>query len=228
MYLGHSEYRPIPCVGDFSSLPSLPGSGLQNQFEGNFAWNPLPTGTGNTAESQSPRRAAYVDKSMTIDPSDVVFEINGVNRFLPLPEFQEPYFVYRDETVVEQGGRADATSGSDLAGTVSSPYVLSPFSMGQGRRWVDPDGQPGNVRFVSSFWNDSRNRQLSSAGSLDNYTGGLVGNVALPLLADFWTYCDSSELPAGGGYVALGTNGWQTAGTTLAQHMTNVGMLSGI
>ncbi len=213
LYLGHSEYRPIPCVGDFSSLPSLPGSGLQNQFEGNFAWNPLPTGTGNTAESQSPRSAAYIDKAMTIDPSDVVFEINGVNRFLPLPEFQEPYFVYRDETVVEQGGRADASSGSDLSGQVSSPYVLSPFSMGQGRRWVDPDGQPGNVRFVSSFWNDSRNRQLSSAGSLDNYTGGLVGNVALPLLADFWTYCDSSELPAGGGYVALGTNGWQTAVT---------------
>jgi len=212
LFLGHSEYRPAPCVGDFSSLPSLPASGLRSNFEGNFAWNPVPTGSGNQIESQAPRAAAYVDSSMTIDPSDVVLEVNGVNRFLPLPEFQEPYFVYRDETVVEQGGRASENS-SDLSGNVFAPYILSPFSMGQGRRWVDPDGQPGSVRFVNSFWNDARSRQISSPAAVENFTGGLVGNVALPLLGDFWTYCDSSELPAGGGYVALGTNGWQTAVT---------------
>ena len=53
-------------------------------------------GGGATIESQSPRRAAYIDSPLTIDPSDVVLEVNGVNRFLPLPEFQKPYFVYRD------------------------------------------------------------------------------------------------------------------------------------
>ena len=213
LWLGHSEYRPVPCVGDFSSLPSLPQSGLRRQFEGNFAWNPEPSGSGATAESQAPRAAAYVDSPMTIDPSDVVLEVNGVNRFLPLPEFQEPYFVYRDETVIEQGGRSSDSIGSDISGGVYIPYILSPFSMGQGRRWVDPDGQAGAVRFVNSFWNDARNRQLASPSAVDNFTGGLIGNVALPLLADFWTYCDSSELPAGGGYIALGTNGWQTAVT---------------
>ena len=213
LWLGHCEYRPVPCVGDFSSLPSLPGSGLRSQFEGNFAWNPKPTGSGTTAESQAPRAAAYVDSTMTIDPSKVVLEVNGINRFLPLPEFQEPYFVYRDETVIEQGGRSDNSIGSDLSGSTYAPYILSPFSMGQGRRWVDPAGLPGSVRFINSFWNDARNRQLASPNAGDNYTGGLVGSIALPLLADFWTYCDSSELPAGGGYVALGTNGWQTAVT---------------
>ncbi len=215
MWLGHSEYRPVPCVGDFSSLPSLPDSGLRTDFEKNFAWNPVPTGGGTTIESQAPRRAAYVDSTLTIDPATVVYEPNGINRFLPLPDFRQPYFVYRDETVIQQGGRtADSlTLGSDLNGQDYYPYILNPFSMGQGRRWVDQGGQPGDVRFINSFWNDARNHSLASPNSADDFTGGLVGNIALPLLADFWTYCDSSELPAGGGYVALGTNGWQTAVT---------------
>ncbi|MCB9877401.1 MAG: hypothetical protein H6835_07345 [Planctomycetes bacterium] len=214
MWLGHCEYRPIPCVGGFSSLPSLPESGLDSKFEKNFAWNPVPTGNGQSIESQAPRRAAYIDTPLTIDPSTVVLESNGVNRFLPLPTFQKPYFIYRDETVIEQGGKSDTgTLGSDLSGAAYSPYILNPFSMGQGRRWVDANGAPGDVRFVNSFWNDAKNRSLTSPSSNDEFTGGLVGNVALPLLADFWTYCDSSELPAGGGYIALGTNGWQTAVT---------------
>jgi len=213
LWLGHSEYRPVPCVGAFSALPSLPSSGLRNNFEGNFLFNPEPSGAGTSVETQAPRNAAYVDEPLTIDPSDVVYEVNGINRFLPLPQFQEPYFVYRDETVMEQGGRSDQNSGSDLAATLHSPYILSPFEMGQGRHWVDANGQPGDVRFVNSYWNDSRNRMLTNGSQADNYTGGMVGSIGLPLLADFWTYCDSSELPAGGGYIALGTNGWQTAVT---------------
>ena len=226
MWLGHSEFRPVPCVGEFSSLPSLPDSGLRSQFENNFAWNPQPTGSGTTVESQAPRNAAYVDSPMTIDPSDVVLEVNGVNRFLPLPEFQEPFFVYRDETVIEQGGRTATSSGSDLNGGTHIPYILSPFEMGQGRHWVDENGAPGAVRFVNSFWNDGRNRLLTSTGQLDNFTGGLVGSIGLPLLADFWTYCDSSELPAGGGYIALGTNGWQTAVTVQSDPRPSFRVLS--
>jgi hypothetical protein len=145
---------------------------------------------------------------MTIDPANVVLEPNGVNRFLPLPKFQKPYFVYRDETVIEQGGKSDDSSGSDLTAAAYVPYILTPFSMGQGSRWVD---LAGGVSFVNSFWNDARNQQLTSGN--DDFTGGLVGNVALPLIADFWTFCDSDQLPAGGGYIALGVNGWQTSVT---------------
>jgi len=210
MWLGHSELRPAPCVGSFSSLPSLPDSGLARTFDGNFAWNPDPGGNGMTAETWAPRRVAYEDAAMVIDPAQVVFEPNGVHRYLPLPEFQKPYFVFRDETVMEQGGRSSVT-GSDLDGDEHVPYILSPFAMGQGRRRVDVAGVPGNVRVVSSYWNDMRNRILDVPAAYDNFTGGLVGSVAMPLLADFWTYCDSSELPAGGGYVALGVNGWQAA-----------------
>ena len=38
-----------------------------------------------------------------------------------------------------------------------------------------------------------------------------VTAIALPLLADFWTYCDDPDLPAGNGFVATGFNGWQIA-----------------
>jgi hypothetical protein len=226
--LGHSEYRPIPCVGDFSSLPSLPGSGLRALFERNFAWNPLPTGSGATAESIAPRRLVFSSESatqgtgvpMTIDPSQVVYEPNGINRFLPLPTFQKPYFVFRDERVIEQGGRSSDSLGADINAEAYPPYILTPFSMGQGSRWVDRT-PTGDVTFVSSYWNDARSEQLPSSptanpplsGPADNFTGGLVGNIALPLLADFWTICDRPDLPVGGGYVASGLNGWQVSVT---------------
>lgn len=226
--LGHSEFRPIPCVGDFSSLPSLPNSGLRNVFERNYAWNPRPTGSGTTTESLAPRRLVYSSESatqgqgvpMTIDPTKVVYEPNQINRFLPLPTFQKPYFVFRDETVIEQGGRSSDSLGSDINAETYPPYILSPFSMGQGSRWVDRN-PTGDVTFVSSYWNDARSQQLPSnpaanpplTGPADNFTGGLVGSIALPLLADFWTLCDRPDLPVGGGYVASGLNGWQVSVT---------------
>ncbi|MCR9247570.1 MAG: hypothetical protein NXI31_21280 [bacterium] len=212
LFLGHSEHRPAPCVGDFSSLPSLPDSGLETQFQQNFLWNPEPTGTGRTIESQPTPHPAYVDTPMTIDPATVVYEVNNVNRFLPLPTFEKPYFVYRDETVVEQG--LNIRAGQDVgAGSIVTPYIVSPYNNGIGRRWLyDQNANPGEETiYANSFWNDLPNRQLDSPNQTDNYTGGLTGAVALPLLADFWTYCDSSELPQGNGYVALGTNGWQVS-----------------
>lgn len=216
LWLGHSEYRPAPCTGAFSAQPGMGASGLRTTFERNFLWNPSPANP-QTVQSQAPRRAAYVDRPLTIDPATVVYEANGVNRFLPLPTFQKPYFTFRDETVMEQGG--DAGQGSDQNDAIFPPYILSPFAMGQGRRWVDGGtGAPGNVQFVNGFWNDASN-QLLTAASGESFTGGLVGSIALPLLADFWTYCDSPELPAGAGYIALGTNGWQTAVTLQSSPM---------
>ncbi|HEX6811880.1 MAG TPA: hypothetical protein VF384_09690 [Planctomycetota bacterium] len=217
--LGHSEFRPTPCVGDFSSMPSMPLSGLGNVFEKNFAWNPKPTGSG-IIETQAPRRAAYIDSTMTIDPSKAIRDSSGWNRYLPLPPFQKPYFVFRDETVLEQG--LNAGTGSDLNPGGFPPYILSPFTNGQGRRTIDTGG---NSTFVNSFWNDAPNN-LMNGGGADAFTGGLVGSIALPLLADFWTWCDNSQLPLGGGYVALGTNGWQVALTVQSSAQPNFRVLS--
>jgi len=223
LFLGHSEYRPQPCVGSFSSLPSMPDSGLKGNFQKNFVWNPAPTGTGTAIESQPAPFPAYLDTPMTIDPATVVYEVNRVNRYLPLPTFQRPYFVFRDEKVVEQG--CVSNHGKDTgAGSNYEPYIVSPWNHGLGRRWIDTtSGTPPvpAVTLVNTFWNDCINYQLTNPSQQDSFTGGLCGNVSLPLIADFWTYCDSSELPAGNGYVALGTNGWQIALTVQSSPLPN-------
>ncbi len=221
-FLGHAEYRPVPCVGDFSSLPSLPDSGLRTTFQRNFVWNPKPTGSGTDIESQPEPVAVYGGIGggvpLVINPSQVVYEPNGQLRYLPLPEFQQR-FTFRDETVVEQG--CNSSVGSDLSPTNGyKPYILSPFEMGQGRRVVDVTQQTATFpSFVNSFWNDCPNTSLTSGA--DNFTGGLVGSIALPLIADFWTFCDRADLPVGGGYIAFGTNGWQTAVTVQSSSVPN-------
>jgi len=222
MFLGHSEYRPAPCVGDFSSLPSLPNSGLKRTFQKNFVWNPVPASNGSAIESQPTPHAAYVDKPMAIDPASVTYEVNNVNRFLPLPEFQKPYFVFRDETVIEQGLNVGNGRDTGYQSNVM-PYIVSPYAGGMGRRWLED--QNGETLLVNGFWCDTANYNLDTS-SADSFTGGLVGAVALPLIADFWTYCDSAELPAGNGYVALGTNGWQVALTVQSSPQPNFRVLS--
>lgn len=207
LFLGHSEFRPEPCVGNFSALPTFVDSGLKQNFERNYVQN-MRANVSNTVDSQPLPHGAYIDTPMTIDPAQSIYEPNQVNRYLPLPTFREPYFVYRDETVVEQGGVI--TGGSDLYpnGLSFQPFIISPFNNGNGRRVVYDSGA---MTFLDAFWNSETNYLINNNHSADNFTQGLVGSIGLPLLADFWTYCDSPDLPAGNGYVALGTNGWQIA-----------------
>ncbi len=204
LFLGHSERRPEPCVGNFSALATFPDSGLGNNFNDNYLHDIRAQSTER--ESQPPPFPAYVDQPLAIDSSQSVLEPNNTNRFLPLPTFQKPYFVYRDETVREQGGVIQA--GSDLRNglDVFTPFIISPWLHGQGRRVVQ-NGQNLDIR--TGAWNSGINYLPSNTRTIDRFTGGLVGAIALPLLADFWTYCDSSNLPAGNGYIASGANGWQ-------------------
>ena len=224
LFLGHSERRPEPCVGNFSALASLPDSGLQVQFETNFVRN-LTAGNSSIIESRPTPHAAYRESPapMRIDSSLAVYEPNGINRYLPLPELREPYFVYRDETLIEQG--CVVRSGSDTVNGLNSftPYIISPWRNGLGRGAV----QSGDaIEFVNGFWNNGNNYKLRSANAPDSFTEGLVGNIALPLLADFWTGCDSAELPAGNGYVAFGNNGWQISITLQSGAQPNFRVLS--
>jgi len=216
LYLGHSEYRPVPCTGAFSALPSLLASGLRtDSFQRNFVWNPGPAG-GTAIQSQPAPHAAYIEKPLTIDPAKVVLEPTGVNRFLPLPEFRKPYFVYRDETVIEQGCNTDI--GADTTTVGYKPYILTPFSHGQGRRWTDAIvANVPTVRFSESYWNDMRSTLLTGTQTEDR-TGGLVGNIALPLIADFQTFADRPDLPVG--------NGWQVALPVQSSTLPNFRVLS--
>lgn len=206
LFLGHSERRPEPCVDGFG-IPGLPASGLQLIFDRNYLHDVAADGTGRIVRQPQPH-PAYQDAPLVILSSMAVSAPAGPNRFLPLPTFQRPYFVFRDQTVESQGGSSG--SGSDLANGRDSylPYVLSPGRNGRGRGAVPG---PGGLQLLPGRWDNGVNYRLGGRLAFDGATGGLVGAIALPLLADFWTYCDSPDLPAGSGYVAQGTNGWQVS-----------------
>lgn len=209
LFLGHAEFRPEPCVGSQSSMPSIPTSGLSNIFGDNYLFNLNDTGTVRTQPSPHP---AYVDQVLMILSSLAVFEPNGVNRFLPLPTFQKPYFVWRDELQMAQGG--DSSFGNDGArgnfGLNYDPYILSPFLTGRGRYATLAPGPGGALvaTFNSGAW-DNRAGATILRKVPDKLSGGLVGSIALPLLADFWTYPDKATLPVEDPFVAAGINGWQ-------------------
>ena len=220
LFLGHSEYRPEACVGG-GGFPSLPSSGLKKDFGLNYAHNIRVDGNVGHKPQMHP---AYVDRVLTISSTDVVLEANGVNRYLPLPKFQDatvasnlknPYFVWRDEQEIVQGGdpEFDVVDGNPVK-TTPDPALLSPFMGGRGRSVVA--NTLGNLTFVRGGWYSGGNVHLSN-GNRDKLTGGMIGTIGLPLLADFWTYADSEQLPVEDPFIATGFNGWQVSlGGTVA------------
>ncbi|MHC4515888.1 MAG: hypothetical protein ACYS5W_19605, partial [Planctomycetota bacterium] len=206
LFLGHSEFRPEPCVDGVTAFASMPASGLKAVFARNYAFN---SDGSNQIEFQPLPHPAYIDQVLTINAAAAITEPNGVNRYLPLPQFidastrgfSNSRFVYRDETVEVQGG----VSGIPPNSLSPNGYILSPFQAGQGS-CVTVAG--GNVTFNRGGWYNGNNLSLVGTGG-DGITGGLVGPIALPLLADFWTYPDSANLPASDPFRASGINGWQ-------------------
>ena len=203
LFLGHSEKRPEPCVNTGNAFPSMQESGLGLLFQDNYLHNRKLL--SSERESAPPPHAAYVDTNMVVDPSQAITEPNGINRYLPLPPFQKPYFVWRDETVEEQGGESGAP-GSNL---FHPDYILSPFLGGYGAKLSAAN--MGELTFNQGTWANEPQYNLQEDSRPDTSTGGMLAAIALPLLADFWTYCDSPELPVGNGFVAAGINGWQIA-----------------
>jgi hypothetical protein len=95
---------------------------------------------------------------------------------------------------------------------------------GQGRT-VAENGV-GSRTFVRGGWYNSPNLKLSN-GNRDKQTGGLIGTIALPLLADFWTYPDSPQLPVDDPFVATGFNGWQVSVAVTSSPGPNFRIYSG-
>ncbi|MCA8941578.1 MAG: hypothetical protein KDB80_03380 [Planctomycetes bacterium] len=222
LFLGHSEFRPEPCtVGGFSQLTD---SGLIRRFADNYARNKLPEGSGQTIEYQPAPHPAYVDRQLTINPAEAVLEPNGINRFLPLPKFDAPYFVWRDETESVQGGSTNYGMDTVSQGAAYDPYILSPFRNGRIRPQRRADS--GAVVRNESFW-DNRGNVLQPGAASDAFTDGLLGSIALPLLADFQSACDSPDLPEEFGFVANGFNGWQISLTVVAWPQPNFRSFSG-
>ena len=206
LFLGHSEMRPEPCVGAFGALPTLASSGLWTAFADNMVQNYSPAVAKEPGPLPHP---AYEDKTQRVDTNLTVMEPNQTNRFLPLPEFKKPYFVWRDEQVPFQGGNSNR--GWDTAtgrGGNFKPYIISPFLGGKGR-YVTASG--GRLQFNGGFWDNRRNYWIAQNARVDTASHGLVGTIALPLLADFWSYPDSPDLPKNNPFRASGANGWQIA-----------------
>jgi hypothetical protein len=205
LFLNHSEFRTEPCVNDWGALPSMPSSGLSTKFSGNAVENLTP---GGTRDSQPVSHTAYADKNLVISPNLAFTEPTGVNRFLPLPRFDRPYFVWRDETVSEQGGNCKLGRDTNvvLAGNFT-PYIISPFLAGRGRFATGTS----SVALSTGYWDNRNNFGIANRGTAEIRTGGLVGSIALPLLADFWTYPDKEDLPIDNPFRAAGANGWQIA-----------------
>lgn len=207
LFFGHSEHRTEPCIDGTFSLPSMPTSGLLPFFFRNYLNN---LDVAGNVEERVFRHTAYVDEELVILPSQEILEPNGVNRFLPLPEFEEPYFVWRDERLMMQGGSSGegGDNRGENVGNNYAPYILSPFLTGRGRYVTRAGEGSGTLRFNQGAW-DNRGNVSLRRGSRDNGTGGLVGSIALPLMADFWTLPDSAQLPLGNPFLASGINGWQ-------------------
>ncbi len=212
LYLGHSEYRPENCVGASSSLPDAIGnSGLTTRFQGNFAHNLDLRGAPEQAGSlHNPApHVGYLDHYVVIDATLAFTEPNNVNRFHPLPPLEKPYFVWRDETVLAQGGAAGLSADVNSSARVWEPYIISPF-LGGGGRFVTRTLN-GALSFNFGRWINSNNYHVRNKQTQETLTGGLVAPIALPLLADFQMYPDEANQPVGRGYIASGANGWQVA-----------------
>jgi hypothetical protein len=221
--LGHSERRPEPCVGE-GSLPTMIESGLVPRFRDNYAFDSEVDGRRSLDTSRNaPPHVACSEAGVLIDASLAARDPSGVNSFLPLPEFSKPYFVWRDQLKQHAGGATGMSSDTSLE-RVWPDYLISPFLGGQGR-YATRDNQ-NRLRTNVGYWRNGRNRNLTTF-TPDERTGGLVGSIALPLLADFEMLPDTAGLPHGAGYVASGANGWQVSLTVQSSNRPDFRVYSG-
>jgi hypothetical protein len=87
-------------------------------------------------EEQPDPFPAYVGQVQQIHAASAFFEPQGVNRFMPLPKFQTPYFTWRDQRLMLQGGGDGETK-------VASPFVTEWDAANMTPREVD--GKVGSI-----------------------------------------------------------------------------------
>jgi len=232
LYLGHSEFRAENCVGATSSLPDCCGNtGLSVVFQDNYAHDLDLRGAREPTGPRNPEpHVGYEQHYVVIDAAMAFTEPNNVNRYMPLPPLEKPYFVWRDETVLAQGARAGLSADvyNSRRSSGFEPYIISPFLMGGGR-YVTQAGTPPDLVFNPGRWinGDNYNVSVANRSQVDRYTDGLVGAIALPLLGDFQMYPDDASLPEGRGYVASGANGWQVSLAIQSSSIPNFRVYSG-
>ncbi len=223
LFLGHAEYRPEPCVLSWSAFPSFPQSGLKRNFADNYAHNRNPATAAK--EDDAAPHTAYTDQRFFIDPTKRVSDPTGKTSFLPLPKFEEPYFVWRDETSAAQGGNSSRGIDTQAGGNQHPGYIPSPGLGGQGRGVIT--SPLGGVTTAPSFFGNYGEASFTNPGRSEQLTGGGLTTIALPLMADFWTYCDDPALPTAYPFLATGFNGWQISLGVASASTPNFRAISG-
>jgi hypothetical protein len=228
LFLGHAEFRPENCVGATSALPTFAQSGLTIAFADNYVRDLDLRGVRELPGPRNPPpHAGFQEQYVVIDAAMAFTEPNQINRYMPLPPLQQPHFVWRDETVLAQGGIPNLGADVQVANRTYEPYIISPWLMGGGRFATEVPSI--GLQLNQGRWFNTYNYNISTArrSTRETITDGLVGAIALPLLGDFQMYPDEATLPEGRGYIASGANGWQVALTVQSSSLPNYRVYSG-
>lgn len=179
LFLGHCEYRPDNCIWPAAALPRYTQSGLQFYFDSNFARN-LKIGTTNMVNPTSSQIEEMPPPHIAYENQQLVVQ----HKDIAMDPTNSVRYLPLPTFAKDKGYftyRDEAVNV--LGGGRGQPRILSPFG-------------PENSR----FW-DSNTRTAPDDGQ--------VGAIALPIMADFWSYVDDPKLPKDDPFFATGANGLQ-------------------
>ncbi len=119
----------------------------------------------------------------------------------PHPAFLDKQLVFRQRDSVFEPNK--------VRRYLPLPKFEKPYFTWRDERLMLLGGGDGEFSILSPF----RTRWDGANPLLRNWTpeDGRVGTIALPLLADFWSYPDDPNLPKDNPWKATGANGWQIA-----------------
>ena len=179
LFLGHCEYRPDNCIWPAAALPRYTQSGLQFYFDSNFARN-LKPGASNMNNPPANTIEEMPAPHIAYENEQLVIQHTD----LAMDPTNSVRYLPLPTFKKDKGYFTFRDEAVDvLGGGLGQPRILSPFG-------------PENSR----FW-DSNTRVAPNDGE--------VGSIALPIMADFWSYVDDEKLPKDDPFFATGANGLQ-------------------
>ncbi len=179
LFLGHCEYRPDNCIWPAAALPRYRQSGLQFYFDSNFARN-LKAGATNMTNPSANDIEERPAPHIAYENREMIVQ----HKDLTMDPTNSVRYLPLPTFAKDKGYFTFRDEAVDvLGGGRGQPRILSPFG-------------PENER----YW-DSANRTSADDGN--------VGSIALPIMADFWSYVDDPKLPKDDPFFATGANGLQ-------------------
>ncbi len=101
------------------------------------------------------------------------------------------------------------------------PTFKKPYLVWRDERLSLRGGGGGRPDVISPFKQGKWDSQTPRFSRNWRQEDGRVGTIALPLLADFWSFVDDPDLPRNNPWKATGANGWQVSITALSSPFPN-------